>query len=175
MPGVNIGDAIAAAAREGVVLSGGGHAMAGGLSLEPGQVEAFDRWMCAHMDQFKRETKAAKVLEVDAVLGLGGVSLDLFDAVAGLGPFGTGSPEPVFALADVMVTGLRAVGAGGHVRFTAEDGAARLDGIAWRVAGSPLGDLLRSGERVHLAGRLKADAWNGKRRLQLELIDAAPA
>jgi single-stranded-DNA-specific exonuclease len=115
------------------------------------------------------------VLEADAVLALGAVTLDLFDAVAGLGPFGTGSPEPIFALSNVSVTGLRAAGSGGHMRFTAEDSGARLDGIAWRVAGTPLGDALHSGRRLHLAGRLKADAWNGKRRLQFELIDAALA
>jgi single-stranded-DNA-specific exonuclease len=172
--GVNIGDAIAAAAREGVILSGGGHAMAGGLSLEPDQVAAFDAWMVAHMAQFTAERAAALELPIDAVLAPGAASPGLVDQVAAIGPFGAGSPEPVFALQSVHVTGTRQVGAN-HLKFTAEDSTGRLDCIAWRAIGAPLGDALTHGKRVHLAGRLKADEWNGRRRVQLDVLDAADA
>jgi single-stranded-DNA-specific exonuclease len=172
--GVNIGDAIAAAAREGVILSGGGHAMAGGLSLEPDQVAAFDAWMVAHMAQFTAERAAALELPIDAVLAPGAASPALVDQVAAIGPFGAGSPEPVFALQSVHVTGTRQVGAN-HLKFTAEDSTGRLDCIAWRAIGAPLGDALTHGKRVHLAGRLKADEWNGRRRVQLDVLDAADA
>lgn len=170
--GVNLGDAIAAAAREGVILSGGGHAMAGGLSLEPDQVPAFDDWMVRHMAEFAAERDAALDLTIDAVVSPGSATTALVDQVSALGPFGTGAPEPVFAITDVVPTGLRRIGAN-HVRFTAENSTGRLECIAWRAADTPVGDLLRTGQRVGLAGRLKADQWNGRRRVQLEIIDAA--
>lgn len=170
--GVNLGDAISAAAREGVILSGGGHAMAGGLSLEPHQIPAFDAWMVAHMAEFKAERDAALDLHIDAVLSPGSATTALYDQVAALGPFGTGAPEPVFAMTDVMPTGVRRIGAN-HLRFTAENNTGRIECIAWRVADEPLGDLLRTGQRIGLAGRLKSDQWNGRRRVQLEILDAS--
>jgi len=62
-----------------------------------------------------------------------------------------------------------------HWKFTAEDASGRLDCIAWRAVGAPLGDALQPGNRVHLAGRLNADEWNGRRRVQLDVMDAAGA
>lgn len=170
--GVNLGDAISAAARQGVILSGGGHAMAGGLSLEPHQIPAFDDWMVAHMAEFVAERDAALDLHIDAVLSPGSATNELYDQVAALGPFGTGAPEPVFAMTDVMPTGVRRIGAN-HLRFTAENNTGRIECIAWRIADEPMGDLLRTGQRVGLAGRLKSDQWNGRRRVQLEILDAA--
>lgn len=172
--GVNLGDAIAAAAREGLILSGGGHAMAGGLSLEPHQIEGFDAWIVAHMAQFAAERDAARDLRIDALLSPAGATCSLVDDLARIGPFGAGAPEPVFALIDVSVTGVRRIGSN-HLRFTAENGTGRVECISWRVGDTPVGDLLRQGGRLSLAGRLKADEWNGRRRVQLEVVDAAGA
>ncbi|MGA1342992.1 MAG: single-stranded-DNA-specific exonuclease RecJ, partial [Hyphomonas sp.] len=111
-------------------------------------------------------------MEIDAVLAPGAATPELMERVHSLGPFGVGAPEPVFMLRDVNVTGIRRVGAQ-HLKFTAEDSTGRLDGIAWRSEGTPLGDALRQGGRFDLAGRLKADTWNGRQRVQLEMIDLA--
>ena len=172
--GVNIGNAIAQAAREGVILSGGGHAMAGGLSLSPEQVPAFADWLNTHVAVFRNELSAARELEIDAVMAAGTGTPDFVDEVERLGPFGVGAPQPVFVLSDVHISGARRVGVN-HVRFSAEDGTGRLDGIAWRCADEPLGEALLRSEKLHIAGRLKADEWNGRRRVQLELVDAAIA
>ena len=172
--GVNIGDAIAEAARQGVILSGGGHAMAGGLSLEPSSIPEFDIWLNQYVGEFRDELGAARGLDIDAVMSAGGASVEFVDTLAQIGPFGAGAPQPVFALSNVHITGTKRVGAN-HVRFSAEDGTGRLDGIAWRCADDPLGESLIRGGKHHIAGRLKADEWNGRRRVQLELIDAAEA
>ncbi|MEN0078883.1 MAG: single-stranded-DNA-specific exonuclease RecJ [Pseudomonadota bacterium] len=172
VPGVNIGDAIAAAASEGILISGGGHAMAGGLSCEPGQIEALDAWMCAHMDRFKPQRRAARALAVDGLLLPAAVTIELADQVASLGPFGADAPEPVFALQDVRCVGARRIGAN-HIKFSAEDETGRVECLAWRQADEALGEAALAGRRVHLAGRLKADAWNGRRRVQFEVIDSA--
>lgn len=172
--GVNIGDAIAAAAREGVILSGGGHAMAGGLSCEPEQIEALDDWMCAHMHQFGEERAAAKGLMIDTLVAPGAASPDLVETIATLGPFGAGAPEPIFAMRDVRCVGARRIGTN-HIKFTAEDETGRIDCVAWRMADAPLGEAAIAGARLHLAGRLKLDTWNGRRRVQFEVMDGAEA
>ncbi len=172
--GVNIGDAIAAAARAGVVLSGGGHAMAGGLSLEPEQLDGLRDWMAEHMAEFGEQRAAAKELVVDALLAPSQVTPALFDQIETLGPFGQGAPQPVFGLRDVEITHTRPIGEN-HLKITVEDAGARVECLIWRCIGTPLGDALLRRGRVHLAGRLKADEWNGRRRAQFEVIDAAEA
>ena len=172
--GVNIGDAIAEAARQGVILSGGGHAMAGGLSIEPDQVPRFAQWLNEHVSEFREELGAARGLDIDAVMSAGTASVEFVDHLEQIGPFGAGAPQPVFVLSNVHISGAKRVGAN-HVRYSAEDGSGRLDGIAWRCADDPLGESLIRGGKYHIAGRLKADEWNGRRRVQFELNDAAPA
>ncbi|MEO0981752.1 MAG: single-stranded-DNA-specific exonuclease RecJ [Pseudomonadota bacterium] len=172
--GVNIGDAISKAASNGVILSGGGHAMAGGLSLHPEQVSDFAGWLNNEVSQNRIAVDAAKELKADAMLGPGAATVEFADALERIGPFGAGAPQPVFAIADVTIASARRIGAN-HVRFTAEDASGRLDGVAWRVADTDLGQALLARERLHLAGRIKADEWNGRRRVQFELADAARA
>lgn len=172
--GVNIGDAIAACAKEGVILSGGGHAMAGGLSLAPKDLPALRAWMADHMADFAAERTAARELQIDAILSTSILTPDLVDQIETLGPFGQGAPQPVFALTNVDITHVRQIGEN-HLKITAEDELGKCEAIAWRSLGTPLGDGLRQRGRVHLVGRLKADAWQGRRRVQFELIDAAPA
>ncbi len=82
--------------------------------------------------------------------------------------------EPVFAMADVYLSGVREIGTG-HLRFQAADGAGTAACIAWRARAGPLADVLRDSRRVHLAGRLKVDEWNGRRRVQFEVTDAIPS
>jgi len=172
--GVNIGEAISACAREGVILSGGGHAMAGGLSLAPDQLPALRDWMRDHMATFREARAAARELHIDAVLSTAAVTVETIDQIETLGPFGQAAPEPVFALSDVSITHTRRIG-DLHLKCTIEDGQNRFEALAWRVVGTPLGDGLMQPRRVHLAGRLKVNDWQGRRRPQFEVIDAAPA
>ncbi|MEO0606687.1 MAG: single-stranded-DNA-specific exonuclease RecJ [Pseudomonadota bacterium] len=172
--GVNIGDAISAAAKDGVVLSGGGHAMAGGLSLQPEQLPDLKDWMQAHMSEFREARAAAKELAIDALLAPSQVTPETFDLIQTIGPFGQGAPEPVFGLRDVEITHTRPIGEN-HLKLTVEDAGARVEALVWRCLGTPLGDALLRRGRVHLAGRLKDNVWNGRRTAQLDVIDAAAA
>ncbi|MEL7042373.1 MAG: single-stranded-DNA-specific exonuclease RecJ [Pseudomonadota bacterium] len=172
--GVNIGDAIATAAKAGVILSGGGHAMAGGLSLTPDQVPGLIDWMQSHMAEFREARAAAKELCLDALLAPEHVTTETYDAIQTIGPFGQAAPEPVFALRDVEITHTRQIGEN-HLKLTVETAGARIEALVWRCLGTPLGDGLLQRGRVHLACRLKENTWNGRRTAQLEVIDAAPA
>lgn len=171
--GVNIGDAINAAARAGIVLSGGGHAMAGGLSLTPEQLPAFRDWMDAHMAAFSAERAAARALYLDALLAPGQVTLETYDRIQTLGPFGQGAPEPVFALKHVLITHARIIGES-HLKISVETAQGRFDALVWRCLGTPLGDALQGLGRFHLAGRLKENVWRDRRSIQFEVMDAAP-
>lgn len=172
--GVNVGEAIAQAAREGIVRSGGGHAMAGGVSLTPDQIEPFRDWMGQHMAQYKDERYAALEIEADLVVDVSGASLNLAEAIQKLGPFGVGAPVPTVVIPDVDAQSARIIG-GSHLKFTAVASGARLDCVCWRHADTELGQALMRGGRFHILGKLEVNEWNGQRRVQLNLMDAAPA
>ncbi|MEM9670011.1 MAG: single-stranded-DNA-specific exonuclease RecJ [Pseudomonadota bacterium] len=172
--GVNIGEAIAEAAREGLLMSGGGHAMAGGLSVAPDGIDRFAEWMSARFSNVREGLTEARALSIDAVLAAGSASLDIYDTISKIGPFGAEAPEPVFAMANVEIVHARAIGEN-HLKFTVEDQTGQVECLAWRARDTALGDAIMARGRLHLAGRLRLNEWNGRRRAQFELIDAAVA
>jgi single-stranded-DNA-specific exonuclease len=173
-PGVNLGRAVAAAFDAGLLMSGGGHAMAAGLTVRAGGLEPLKLFLA---EELAREVEVATeqdALEVDAVLTTRGAQRDLWAEFQRLTPFGPGNPEPVFAAAGVRVEHASDV-RGGHVRCTLmDDTGARLRAVAWRSAETELGRrLLARDGSLHVAGKLKPDDWQGREGVELEIEDAA--
>ncbi len=173
-PGVNLGRAVQAAYEAGLLLSGGGHAMAAGLSLRPGAIPDLRAFLCDRLGQEAAAADLEDALDIDALVAPSAAGRGLLDEFAVLAPFGPGNPEPVFGLNDVRVERPFAL-RGGHLKCDlVGPGGGRLKAIAWRSADTPLGArLLAAGGAVHVAGRLKPDDWNGRRGVQLEIDDLA--
>lgn len=171
--GVNLGAAVQAAFEAGILLSGGGHAMAAGLSVRPERIEALTDFLTAQLGDAQARAAEADALEVDALVTPRGADRALLDAFARLAPFGPGNPEPVFAAASVRIE--RPIPMrGGHVRVTLADPAGgRLKAVAWRSEETPLGQALLAGGVLHVAGRLRPDDWQGRASVELEIEDAA--
>ncbi len=172
-PGVNLGRAVQAAFDEGLLLAGGGHAMAAGLTLRPADIPEFRAFLCGRLRAEMTVATAEDAIDID-VLATPGSARDLLAAFEALAPFGPGNPEPVYALPDVRCENA-AVVRGGHVRVSLRDAAGgRLKAIAWRAEGAPLARRLLAGAgTLHLAGKLKRDDWNGADGAQLEIEDGA--
>jgi len=175
--GVDIG-AVIRAAREACTLdTGGGHAMAAGFSLRSEQTDSFRAFLTSEFAKTGDIAGASATLTLDGVVSPAGATPSLVQDIARAGPFGAGNPEPVLVVPDVQVLFVDVVGKD-HVRLrlAGSDGA-RLDAIAFRAADTDLGRglLAARGKRVHAAGRLRKDEWNGRVRAQLHLEDAAPA
>ncbi len=176
MPGVDLGRSVRAAVEAGILVKGGGHAMAAGVTLGPGGLAAFRAFVEADLATAAREARASEALDVDATLTAAGATPALLADLDRAGPFGSGSPEPVFALPAHRLVDVAEVGTG-HVRLRVQAGdGATLDGIAFRTAAEPLGRALLAGrgERFHLAGTLTLDRYGGRERVRLRLVDAAP-
>jgi single-stranded-DNA-specific exonuclease len=173
-PGVNLGRAVQAAFEAGLLLAGGGHAMAAGLTVRAGAVADFTDFLNARLAGEAEAAVEHDALDIDAVVSARGADRALVDAFGRLAPFGPGNPEPVFALAGVRAEQVMAMN-GGHLRCRLVDpDGAKLKAVAWRVADTPLGArLLAGGGGLHAAGRLKPDDWNGRRGVQLEIEDLA--
>lgn len=177
IPGIDLGGIIRAAAEAKVIEYGGGHAMAAGFSLMAGQIEGFRKFVEEHFSGTGPALSAANDLNLDAVSSPAGANIALVQEIAGAGPFGAGNPEPLLVLPDVRVAFADIVGKA-HVKLRLGGGdGTMLDAIAFRAVGTPLGDglLAARGGRVHVAGRLRQDDWNGRIRVQFEIEDASAA
>lgn len=173
-PGMNLGRAIQAAWREGLLLAGGGHAMAAGLTVRPDGIDALRGFLNAVLAEEQADADALDWVEVDALIDPGAATRALFEAFERLAPFGPANPEPLFALSGVQAREPVQMN-GGHVRcrLAGADGSA-IRAIAWRCSDLPTGKALLAGQGgLSVVGRLKADDWNGRRGVQLEIEDIA--
>ena len=173
--GVDLGTAIVAAREAGLLVNGGGHAMAAGLTIEPGKVEALAAFLSAALGADCTRSSEGKVFVIDGAVAPSGATQELCELVARCGPYGSGNPEPLFSIPAVKVNFAAIVGEQ-HVRcvLTSSDGA-RLQGIAFRALTSELGPMLLNskGRTLHVAATLKAEEWNGNTRVQAMIRDAA--
>jgi len=173
-PGMNLGRAIQAAWEDGLLLAGGGHAMAAGLTMEGARLEELTRFLNDRLADERVEAVAMDALEIDALIDPGAATRALFESFERLAPFGPANPEPVFALSGVQAREPIQMN-GGHVRcrLVGPDGAS-VRAVAWRCADLPTGQALLSGQGgLNIVGRLKADDWNGRRGVQFEIEDVA--
>jgi single-stranded-DNA-specific exonuclease len=177
IPGIDIGAMVRAAYDGGVLETGGGHAMAAGFSVTPEKLDAFRAFLVSRFDGSSAAFDAANELMLDAFVSPSGASTMLVSELAKAGPYGAGNPEPLLVVMDARVAFAGVVGKD-HVKLQVAGGdGARLDAIAFRTAQTPLGQamLAARGKRIHLAGRLKEDNWNGRERVQLQVEDAVLA
>ena len=175
VPGVDIGAAISAARQAGLLLNGGGHPMAAGFTVAKARLEALEVFL---HDRFGAGTETgARGLGLDGALGVEGATADLLETLEAAGPYGAGNPEPRFAVAGARLLHTGIVGRG-HVRCQlAGRSGRRLKGIAFRAADNTLGHALLAGSEqlFHVAGRLRLDRSRGRRTIELQIDDAAPA
>lgn len=172
---VDIGRVVRGAAGAGLLLKGGGHAMAAGLTIARDQLDALKAYFAKELADAREQLQAPAELLVDGALTPEAVTNEFLDLLEQAGPYGQGHPQPRFVFPSHRVKFARVVG-DAHVRCVLEAGdGSRLDAIAFRAVGHPHGDLLldRSGLPLHVAGQLRRDSWGGRVRLELAIDDVA--
>ncbi len=175
--GVDLGAAVIAARQKGLLVKGGGHAMAAGFTVRREGIEEFREFLDERIGAVTGGGRIAADLHLAGAISLRGASIELAAELAGLAPFGPGNPEPRLCIRDVRIAYANVVGAD-HVRCTlTASGGGSLDAIAYRIVDTELGRLLlSSGDApVHVAGRLKVNTWQGRSKAELQIEDAAPA
>ena len=176
--GVDLGAAVLAAKDSGLLIAGGGHAMAAGLTLPAGGLEAFRDFINRRLASDVANAVADRALLLDALLAPGGVAAALCDALDTGGPYGAGWPGPKVAAGPARLLKTGIVG-DGHVRgFACGDDGKSFKWIAFRSASTDLGQALLSSpadRRWWLAGTIKRDEWNGGNAAEMHLEDAALA
>ncbi|MGN6270168.1 MAG: single-stranded-DNA-specific exonuclease RecJ [Sphingomonas sp.] len=174
--GVDLGAAVLAAKDSGLLVAGGGHAMAAGLTIAADRIEEFAAFLDDRLAEAVARASEGRALLVDALLAPGGVNPALVEALEAGGPYGTGWPSPRVAAGPVRVVKADIVG-NGHVRaIVAGDDGRSLKAVAFRQAETALGQALLGASahrRLWLAGRAKIDDWGAKPAAELHIDDAA--
>jgi len=174
--GVDLGAAVLAAKETGLLVAGGGHAMAAGLTVAADRIDALGAFLSDRLAADVERASGDKALLIDAVLAPRGISPLWCEAIDSAGPYGAGWPAPRVATGPVRIVEAGIVGTD-HLRLiVAGDDGARFKAIAFRSAESLLGQTLlhaRSGRKLWLAGRAKRDDWGSRPAAELHLEDAA--
>lgn len=173
--GVDLGKAVRAAVEAGILVKGGGHAMAAGLTVMKDREADLAAFFEEQLAEDVAAAMAEHELKIDGVATAAGATLELLHKIESAGPYGAGHPEPVFALPSHRLSFADVVG-NGHVRLSVSSSAGEsLKGIAFKAAETPLGQFLlgRRGMPLHIAGTLSIDTWQGAERVQLRVLDAA--
>ncbi len=178
IPGINLGAAVIAARQEGLLVNGGGHAMAAGFTVTTEKLDALGAFLEARIARQQAEMgeETGRTLLLDGALAVRAANTEIVQRLQQLAPFGQGNSEPRFVIPAARIGKADVVGEN-HVRLflSGEDGG-RLKAIAFRTADTPLGQaLLGAGQvPVHVVGKLRADNWMGRDDVQLLVDDAAP-
>jgi len=174
--GIDIGAAVRQAVAAGHLLKGGGHAMAAGLTVDKAKLDDLSRFFATTLAGAAARLAERASLPIDGALTPTAANESLITLLERAGPYGQGNPQPRFAFPAHRVKFAKPVGSA-HIRCVLEAGdGSRLDAVAFRAAGQPLGDLLMgasNGMPIHVAGKLKRDTWGGRDRIELQIDDAA--
>ena len=175
--GFDLGRLVREAADAGLIVKGGGHGMAAGITVERaklGELRAFFEERAA-ADVFRLQGEES--LAIDGALAAEGATLGLLDALEKAGPFGAGHAAPVFVLPRHRLADARPVGTN-HIRIDLQsESGGRIQAIAFRAVDTALGEFLfkNRGKTIHVAGSLSGNHWNGNRTVQFRITDAARA
>jgi len=177
VPGVDLGRAVTAALEAGLLVNGGGHVMAAGLTVEQGKIPALSEFLEERLAASVRDAMASHELGLDGVVSVSGATLELINDIARAGPFGSANPEPRFAVSHARVVRSKTVGDGSHIHAVLTDEAGgRLTAIGFGLTETALGQhILSSKAPLHLAGPIRANHFNGRVTPQLVIDDGALA
>ena len=172
-----LGPAVIAARQAGLLINGGGHAMAAGFTVAAENLDELRKFLAERLGDGLSGERLMPELRIDGTLSLAAAQCDLIDHITKLAPFGAANPEPRFVFPAMRILHAEPVGSA-HLRCTLADplDTARLRAIAFRVGGTPLGQFLAEtrGAAIHVAGHLRRDGWRGGEAVQLAIDDAAP-
>ncbi|RLJ59332.1 exonuclease RecJ [Litoreibacter meonggei] len=173
--GIDLGAQIQKLAAEGLLIKGGGHKMAAGLTVARDKLEPAMARLTEMMEKQGAGLLGPSDLRLDGIIMSGAASVELIELIEQAGPFGAGAAGPRFVFPDQRILFTKPVGEG-HLKISfGEGGPEKMDAIAFGAFNSDLGPTLEAhaGRRFHLAGRVEINSWQGRRSAQLRLEDAA--
>ena len=174
LPGIDIGKIILDGVNQGILLSGGGHAMAGGFSLYKNKIEEFNKFCDYKILELDNDILTKKTQKYDDILDDVEIDRNFYEFINKASPYGQGNPEPKFIVPNAEIEFCKIVGKG-HLKLKISGSNYKnLDGIAFNAIGTPLGDLItnHSGSLIHFIGVIRKNDWKDFKGIQLQIFDA---
>lgn len=177
--GVNLGQAFIDARNEGLLLKGGGHAMAAGFTVAPERLEEFKKFLYLNIKKQTENIDIKKEIQIDSLVTAQAAEPNFLKLIQdNMGPFGMGNPEPTFALSQVKLHKVDVL-KDKHIRMHVSDweGGKWLKAMLFNGVGTPLGEaiLTKNSQPFHLAGKLLINSWQGRENAELHIIDGVLA
>jgi len=174
LPGIDIGKIIIDGVNEGLLLSGGGHAMAGGFSIQKSKIEEFNEFCNNKILELDNDILTKRTQKYDDILSNIEIDRNFYEFINRASPYGQGNPEPKFIVPNSEVEFCKIVGKG-HLKLKISgNNYKNLDCIAFNAVGTPLGDLIlnHSGSLIHFIGVIRKNDWQDFKGIQLQIFDA---
>jgi len=174
LPGIDIGKIILEGVNQGILLSGGGHAMAGGFSIDKNKIEEFNKFCDHKILELDNDILTKKTQKYDDILDDVEIDRNFYEFINKASPYGQGNPEPKFIVPNAEIEFCKVVGKG-HLKLKISgNNYKNLDGIAFNAIGTPLGDLItnHSGSLIHFIGVIRKNDWQDFKGIQLQIFDA---
>ena len=174
--GINMADIFIAARNENIILKGGGHAMAGGFTIDPHRLDDFRIFIADYIKNSKSQAEEVVSIDIDGLATVRGAKPEFVKLLTqNVGPFGMGNAEPVFALADINLHSVDVM-KDKHIRLMISDaeGGTRMKAVFFSGVGTALGDMMLKNSRVmnfHLVGRFQINNWQGRESVEFHIID----
>ena len=175
IPGIDLGNEIKKLHEKGLLISGGGHEMACGLTIENKYIKTFHEILEKNLSDRINSIRSKFSIKIDALLNISAVNMDLINSIDQIGPYGSGNPTPTFAFAELRVAYADRV-KGGHIRCNFEDkNGQRIKGICFRAEELGFEEILLNERNryLHIVGTLKENTWNGHTSIDLQVIDVS--
>ena len=173
--GIDLGNEIKKLYEKGLLISGGGHEMACGLTIENKYIKTFHEILEKNLSDRINSIRSKFSIKIDALLNISAVNMDLINSINQIGPYGSGNPTPTFAFAELRVAYADRV-KGGHIRCNFEDkNGQRIKGICFRAEELGFEEILLNERNryLHIVGTLKENTWNGHTSIDLQVIDVS--
>ena len=174
--GIDLGNLVIAAKQSDIILQGGGHEMAAGLSLDSTRLNElsnfFEKKLVSKnilLDEDERH------LIADAEISPSGINLDVYNGLELLGPFGSENPEPTFIIKSALLASVKIL-SGEHLKcLIKSQSGSFIEAMAFRSVSSNLGIEIQKnkGQTVSLLGKIKVNEWGGRRIPQFFIEDIA--
>ena len=173
--GIDLGNEIKKLYEKGLLISGGGHEMACGLTIENKYIKTFHEILEKNLSDRINSIRSKFSIKIDALLNISAVNMELINSINQIGPYGSGNPTPTFAFAELRVAYADRV-KGGHIRCNFEDkNGQRIKGICFRAEELGFDEILLNERNryLHIVGTLKKNTWNGHTSIDLQVIDVS--
>lgn len=171
VPGFDIGHAITDARNSGMILRGGGHGMAGGLTLTQEQLAPFEAFVNAEIEKSEYFQNGVNT-NIDVILEPHELTVDLIDAFDRMEPFGTGNPSPRVVLKGAVIKSVSILKER-HLKVVIDTGRSTIEGLVWSVVGTAMGDFLQQsiGHKIDVCGDPGINEFRGNRTAQMIIED----